>query len=252
MYSEREPRFEALVYTRDRGLAARCARAFAEFPVDWVMLDEAERASNYLGKQRFDFIVLDLDSAENDPILLNILHFGVNPHGVVLAVTAGPVDPATLNLCYAAQIFYPVRPAHIEQELYRGIPLAERLLAEPRTARVKVPAETVPKAEPGTISVPDVVALTKGVFSNLVPQLRSAFNMRHSLSIVAQEWAASLLASIGMIWFGQEATSNFRGLQYIAPPSAGPSNIIALGVLLWLCAKHRRVAGPKVAATVEG
>ena len=76
--------------------------------------------------------------------------------------------------------------------------------------------------------------------------------MRHSLGIVAQEWAASLLSGVASMWFVQEVTADFRGLLNVGPPSAGPSYLLALSLLLWLCAKQRRVSNKDAAAMVQG
>jgi len=246
MYETTESKFEALVYTENPGLAARCARAFAEFPVDWVMFYESSLALDYLSKEPFDFVILDLDSAEKCSILLNTVHSGVNLQSVVLALTSAPVDPSTLELCYASRVFYPVHPSEVREQLYRTVPLAERLAAE-RTQ--------LKRAEPSTDAQTEELIPERfhsGQLSAVLLQVRRggrmllnlagrALSKKHSLSIVAQEWAASVLAALGMMWFVQEVTEDFRGIEFISPPSAGPSYIVAVALLLWLCAKHRRV-----------
>src|SRR5512142_1522387 len=101
---QREPRFEALVFTENPSLGARCARSFAEFPVDWVMFYESSLALEYLAKERFDYVILDLDSAENASILLDAVTSGINLRSVVLAVTSSSVNPAILDFCYASRV----------------------------------------------------------------------------------------------------------------------------------------------------
>jgi hypothetical protein len=67
------------------------------------------------------------------------------------------------------------------------------------------------------------------------------FSLReHSLSVIAQERLASGIAALGAIWFVNDITSNFRGLTQIHPYSSYSIQLIALSVLLWLCAKQRR------------
>ncbi len=242
MSQQLESRFEALVYTENPVLAARCAGAFAEFPADWVMFYESSIALDYLHKEPFDYLILDLDSAEKGCILIDTLNSGVNLHSVVLAITSAPVDPALLDLCYASRVFYPVRPADIEDQLYRTVPLAERLAAE-RSA-CNTAEDPGPEAEgsmPVTSAIAGVFALTVLFGKAFAMFMLDVFRMRHSLGIVAQERVASLLASFGSVWFVQEITKNFRGFEFVAPPSAGPSYVIALALLLWLCAKYRRI-----------
>lgn len=252
MSQQRESRFEALIYTENPALAARLTRAIAEFPADWVMFYESSLTLDYLRKEQFDYLILDLDAAEKGSILIDTLNSGVNLNNVVLAVTSAPVDPALLDLCYASRVFYPVRPADIQEQLYRTVPLAERLASE-RSARHE--AENMePEAEgsPAKVSaIAGVASLAVMVGKALALFLLGVFQMKHSLSILAQERIASLLASFGSVWFVQEMTKEFRGLEFVAPPSPGPSSLIALGLLLWLCAKYRRVATPEAGAFLE-
>lgn len=251
MFQQRESRFEALVYTENPALAARFARAIAGFPADWVMFYDSSLALDYLRKEQFDYLILDLDAAEKGSILIDTLNSGVNLHSVVLAVTSAPVDPALLDICYASRVFYPVRPADIQEQLYRTVPLAERLAAE-RSAQQETEI-LEPKAE-GRVTasaIAGVAALAVLVGKLLALFFLGLFQMRHSLSVLAQERVASLLASFGSVWFVQEMTKEFRGLEFVAPPSAGPSSLIALGLLLWLCAKYRRVATPEAATALE-
>lgn len=242
MAQQRESRFEALVYTDDPGLAARCAKSFAELPLDWVMFYQPSLALDYLSRERFDYVIIDLDSADKGSILINTLRAGAKLHGVILAVTAGPVDPAILDLCYASSVFYPVRPAELQERLYSTMPLADRLAVEtPQVAAMKhVPAEEVESVAPSAVAIFAALFLHSG--KALVWLLASLLGMKHSLGILAQERVASMMASAGSVWFVQEITRDFRGVEFIAPPSAGPSSLVALGLLLWLCAKHRRVS----------
>lgn len=56
-----------------------------------------------------------------------------------------------------------------------------------------------------------------------------------------EEWAASLLAAAGSIWFVQEVTRTYHRAIQILPPTGGPTELIGLSILIWLHAKHRRV-----------
>ncbi|MDT8067993.1 MAG: hypothetical protein ROO76_07470 [Terriglobia bacterium] len=251
MYEQRESRFEALVYTENSSLAARCAKAFAEFPADWVMFYDSSFALEYLRKEEFDYLILDLDSAEKGSILIDTLNSGVNLHSVVMAVTSAPVDAQLLDRCYASRVFYPVRPADIQEQLYRTVPLAERLAAERSTARSSGADDAEAEAEQPAISaMAGVLVLALLVGKALAAFFLGVFRMKHSLGILAQERIASLLASSGSVWFVQEMTKNFRGLEFVDPPSAGPSYLIALGLLLWLCAKHRRLSKSQTAGVL--
>ena len=241
---EREPRFEALVYTPQRELAAQCATAFGGFPVDWVMLSESSLALDYLSQERFDYVILDVDSAENRSVLRDAVQSGVNLRSVVLAVTSGPVNPSMLDLCYESRVFYPVRPGEIQEQLHRTVPLAEQLADEHRHASDAV---IIPDSEEAISPTSDaeqnssLLLLGSHLRTKLMTFLRTVVSRRHSLSIVDQERSASVLAAIGAGWFVQEITADFRGLEFIQPPSAGPTYLILLAVLLWLCAKQRRV-----------
>lgn len=250
--SQRESRFEALVYTEDPSLAARCATAFAEFPADWVMFYDSSLALDYLRREQFDYLILDLDSAEKASILIDTLSSGVNLHSVVLAITSAQVNPTVLDLCYASRVFYPVRPAEIQEQLYRTVPLAERLAAE--RAPLNVREQNADEDTEDSFAAPSIAsgisASLFGVGKAFAASLVNVFRMKHSLSILGQERVASLLASLGSVWFVQEITRDFRGLEFVAPPSSGPSYLIALGLLLWLCAKQRRISNTKGASIV--
>ena len=241
-----ESRFEALVYTEDRAVALRCAEAFAYFPVDWMMFDESSLALEYLSRERFDFILLDLDSAPSS-ILTDVVSSGVNLHSVVLALTSAPADASMLTLCYDSQVFYPVRPSNIEEELYRSVPFAERISAQERHLRAEQTCseeieDSVASLEPVT-RIPALLQRVSNVSKALANSAGDVFRMKHSLSIVAQEWVSSILACIGTMWFVQEITENFTGIAFIRPPSSGPTYLIGSALLLWLCAKHRRISG---------
>ena len=244
MAPQRDSRFEALVYTGDPSLAARCAKSFAEFPVDWMMFYESNLALDYLSRERFDYVILDLDSADKGSVLVETLRSGANRHSVILAITTGAVDPSVLELCYASRVFYPVRPAQLEERLFSTMPLADHLAVEtPTVAAIEQAAEPEEADSAHEHSALAGVAALFLHFGKLF--LRGAgtvVGMKHSLGILAQERVASLLASAGSVWFVQEITSNFRGIEFIDPPSAGPSSLMALGLLLWLCAKHRRLS----------
>ncbi len=246
--SQTESRFEALVYTENPALAARCARAFAEFPADWVMFYESSLALDYLRKEEFDYLILDLDSAEKGSILIDTLNSGVNLHSVVLAVTSAPVDPTLLDLCYASRVFYPVRPEDIQEQLYRTVPLAERLAGErsPFSEAEKTEAEAE-EPVPVMSAIAGVTALAFVLGKALASFILNVFQMKHSLSILAQERVASLLASFGSVWFVEDITKDFRGIESVVPPSDGSSYLIALGLLLWLCVKQRRISSARSA-----
>jgi hypothetical protein len=244
MAQQRDSRFEALVYTDDPGLAARCAKSFAEFPVDWVMFYQPSLALDYLSRERFDYVILDLDSADRGSTLIDTLRAGAKLHGIIMAITAGPVDPAILDLCYASSVFYPVRPAELQERLFSTMPLADRLA--PETPQVAAMEEATEAEDVESIAAPSDIAIFSAlaVFFGkaLVRLLAGILGMKHSLGILAQERVSSMMASAGSVWFVQEITRDFRGVEFIAPPSAGPSYLMALGLLLWLCAKHRRVS----------
>ena len=247
----REAKFEALVYTENPALGARCARAFAEFPADWVMFYDSSLALDYLRKEQFDYLILDLDSSEKGSILINTLNSGVNLHSVVLAVTSAAVDPSLLDLCYASRVFYPVRPGDIQEQLYRTVPLAERLAAERCAASATANSEPESEqSDTASSAIAGVSALVVLFAKALWLCMLKIFRMEHSLSVLAQERIGSLLASFGSVWFVQEMTKDFRGIEFVAPPSGGPSYLIALGLLLWLCAKQRRIAQSQEASAV--
>jgi hypothetical protein len=247
------PSFEAFVYTTNRAIATWCAKAFSELPIDWIMIDEPRIATQYCADVHFDVFILDIDSPHGAAIL-KTLCTGANLGSVVLAVTSEVVDPDILDLSYKSQFFYPVRPTRIEEQLHQAMPLVERLYASrpPRVApkpaedgleEIECPAVTGPVRESNPVGrsllwMTDVAGklgkATAALFANM-------FSMRHSLSTVWQERVASGIAAWGAIWLVYELTKDFHGLEYLDAPPNGPSYLIALASLLWLCAKHRRV-----------
>ncbi len=59
---QEKPSFEALVYTTNRLVAASCAMAFAELPIDWSLLDDPRMVAESAASGRYDFLLVDLDS----------------------------------------------------------------------------------------------------------------------------------------------------------------------------------------------
>lgn len=55
-----------------------------------------------------------------------------------------------------------------------------------------------------------------------------------------EEWASSLLAAMGSIWFVADLTRNYHRAIQILPPTGGPTEIIGIAILVWLHAKHQR------------
>jgi len=60
------------------------------------------------------------------------------------------------------------------------------------------------------------------------------------MSLRREEWAASLLAGAGSVWFVSAITSGFPRLIQYLPPTGGPTEMIGVAILIWLHAKHRR------------
>jgi hypothetical protein len=60
------------------------------------------------------------------------------------------------------------------------------------------------------------------------------------MNIVITEWAASLIAAAGSMWFTYDVTASFHRIYQVLPPTGGPTEVIGLGVLIWLYAKHQR------------
>lgn len=60
------------------------------------------------------------------------------------------------------------------------------------------------------------------------------------LSISAEENLGSLIAASGMIWGAYVASIHFNGVFSLELVPAGPIELCALGILVWLHAKWRR------------
>jgi DNA-binding NarL/FixJ family response regulator len=245
--------FEALVYTEDRSLEIRCSQAFAELPLDWTMLREADAASKIVAARQVDFVILDVDTPEGCATLANLTAGDADLPSVVLAVSSAPVNAALLQLCYRAQVYYPVRPSDLADGIRQAMPFAATISArrakQMPVAKFQEPscAADRPVFLEAAIDVGALLAKTSRFGSWTALHARDMFRMRHSLSVVAQEWVASGIASAGMLWYIQEVTSDFHGMSFIEPPSSGPTYLIALSLLLWLCAKSRRLRTTPVA-----
>jgi MYXO-CTERM domain-containing protein len=188
-------------------------------------------------------------------LLQQVCDSGAARQSVIFAVTNGGVDPEMLARCYEFGVFYPVRPGEIRANLDRSLPAAERRAQQRAMVVVEAPViesedEDVKAAMPEVVE--EVIHTSKTFAWLLAAGATSIVCMRHSLGIVAQEWAASLLSAVASMWFVQEVTADFRGLLNVGPPSAGPSYLLALSLLLWLCAKRRRASNKEAAAIVHG
>lgn len=62
----------------------------------------------------------------------------------------------------------------------------------------------------------------------------------HLVSISTEERLGSLIAAGGMIWGAYAATIHFAGVLSFELIPAGPIEVCALGILVWLHAKWRR------------
>jgi hypothetical protein len=60
------------------------------------------------------------------------------------------------------------------------------------------------------------------------------------ISISTEEGTGSLIAAGGMIWGAYAATVHFAGILSFELVPAGPIEVCALGILIWLHAKWRR------------
>jgi hypothetical protein len=60
------------------------------------------------------------------------------------------------------------------------------------------------------------------------------------VSIAGEERLGSLIAAGGMIWGAYDATIHFAGVVSLDLVPAGPIEVCALGILVWLHAKWRR------------
>lgn len=247
--------FEALLYSADPARAEQYSGSFGDFPANWMAFHEPEVASDFLEKEHFDFVVLDMECEHGRLMLRRLCESGGARQSVIFAVTGGAVDPEMLARCYEFGVFYPVRASEIRANLDRSLPAAERraqqravLVSE--TEAIQSVDEEVKAAMPEVVQ--EVIHTSKALAWVLGAAATSVLCMRHSLGIAAQEWAASLLSAVASMWFVQEATADFRGLLNVGPPSAGPGYLLALALLLWLCAKQRRVSNKGARATVLG
>ena len=59
-------------------------------------------------------------------------------------------------------------------------------------------------------------------------------------SVRKQEVLACLIAGVGLVWAAQVCSSNYYWLFRALEFTAGPTDICALGILVWLTAKWRR------------
>jgi hypothetical protein len=242
MQVHQDRNLEALIFSDDQWVSARCAEAFAELPVDWVKTEDPAMASQLLSSSNFDFVILDLDSPCGTTMLPKVRpHSTDRQHSVVLGITGGGIDADILEMSYESLIFYPVRPEQICSEVHRAMPLAERI-----SARIKSNRELSVEDESEFAGLSLFAALhdvSRTLLAKSISFLTSFSkkNMQHSLSIVWQERAASLISAAGTIWYVHEITTDYSKLAFLVP-STGPTELIGVAVLLWLCAKYRRIA----------
>lgn len=225
-------RLKALVYSSNKELALQCSESFKDLPVDWVEQDNKSSAADLLTKAHFRFVLLDLRSSGGAALLESLRAAGIS-RTIVLVISSAPIDPTVLQMCYKSQFFYPVRPGDIRDQLCRAIALAE--LSSARDSSVPIEGELVSLEG----ASPSAVVLLR---DRMLHRFARVLRMQHSLSIAAHERLASLLAVAGAIWLAGDIHANFKGLASIGSPSAGPTYLVALSVLLWLCAKSRRVS----------
>lgn len=239
-----ERNFEALVYTRDRAVASAAAAAFAELPIDWTLVDHPGECQRLYAKRGCDFVVIDADSGDAAAFLTAAAEPSQRLEAVVLVLSANSADPALLHRSYDAGFFYPVKPADLGAMLATVVPLAEhRAMEQDAAARAAAAAKDAdPVAEGLTIPIPALLAAGWRALRRVTRSI-GANAVRHSLSVIVQERAASLLSAVGTAWYVQEITQDFRAVGFIDPPTAGPMYLVAISLLLWLCAKHRRALG---------
>ena len=72
------------------------------------------------------------------------------------------------------------------------------------------------------------------------PAQKSKGGGGHLLSIATEERLGSLIAAGGMIWGAYAATVDYAGVLSLELIPAGPIEVCALGILIWLHAKWRR------------
>src|SRR6266567_5832807 len=154
----------------------------------------------------FDFVILDLDSPCGTTMLPKVRPNSTDrQHSVVLGITGGGIDADILEMSYESLIFYPVRPEQICSEVHRAMPLAERI-----SARIKSNREHSAVEEESELAGISLFAALCEVSRPLLAKSKSWFaslaskNMQHSLSIIWQERAASLISAAGTIWYVHE------------------------------------------------
>jgi DNA-binding response OmpR family regulator len=254
MTAPHERNLEALIYSDDQWISARCAEAFAELPVDWVRTEDSTVASKLLSNSSFDFVILDLDSPSGTALLPRVrTDSSDRRHAVVLGITGGGIDADILEMSYESLIFYPVRPEQICSEVHRAMPLAERVSKHIRPLiEASVDADELETSGPtifdGLRFVARILAAKSSVrLGELITHL-SEKEMRHSFSIVAQERIASLISAAGTIWYVHEITRDWTRLAFLVP-ATGPTQLIGVATLLWLCAKYRRATSKQTLST---
>jgi hypothetical protein len=260
MIESKESRLQALIVTRNRSVTAECAAAFAELSVDWIMLEELSHAVRCIADERFDFVVLDLDSADGSSLLSQTFESGKALQSVFFAITAGQPDSELLSHCYKHGVFYPVRPGSVRYDIYRSLPLAERLSLlhcenQEQSSNSDEPGITIREISSSSTSsalLSELKVTASYAARLLFALIVSMVRMNHSLTIPGQERIASVLSSIATMWFVEEITTNYRGIAFVSPPSAGPTYLLALSLLLWLCAKQRRVSQASATRDVVG
>ncbi len=93
----REIDLKALVFTRDRKLAAKFARAIADVPINWVLVDDRVLPAKLISDERFDLLVLDCASRIGRSLLSQARETLVNHKCVIIAEGAKDSIHATLN-----------------------------------------------------------------------------------------------------------------------------------------------------------
>lgn len=240
---QEKPSFEALVYTTNRFVAASCARAFADMPIDWSLIDDPRKVAECAHSGRYDFLLIDLDSPLGTTLLT--LADDEKRRMVLFGITQGGIDADILEMSYESLIFYPVRIDGLVSELHRAMPLAERMGQRPAPRPIAQP-EPAPESagSHSTLRLPVPRGWTS-LARNFVERLRAIdFSQpsRYLLSIVWQERVSSSIAAAGAIWYIHEITRDWSKWAFLLPPTPGPAELIGVAVLLWLCAKHRRVS----------
>ncbi len=241
--------FEALICTPSRTVAALCAVALADLPIDWIMADSSQQAKRYLARDEFDFVLIDFESEDAEDLLLS----SAAANSLVLVMTSRPVDARILCLSHEYRFYYPVRPAEVPALMQSLATLADNLASKvPVQTILPSPARTAGRDLPSRSGVQHAASKREWIASlegETVQDSSKQKFMQHSLSITTQERVASIIAAIGSIWYVQQITGDFRGLQVLGPPAPGPIELIVVALLLWICAKHRRVLRQQQPAT---